>query len=88
MPTEKEIDAATLAIQEERAKMWDSFNKDRIIKTGGSAFNARVMRDDIARALAKAALEAGYQVFLDEASERHEKHIDDNIDVYKRLADR
>jgi DNA topoisomerase IB len=32
--------------------------------------------------------EASYQAFLDEASERNSKHIDDNIDVYKRLADR
>jgi len=72
MPTEKQIDAIIPVIKEGVG----------IIYSGNLDF------DKSYRVMARQVLEVAYQVFLDEASERMSKHIDDNIDVYKRLADR
>ena len=58
----KEIEVATKALQESRAKMWDHYNKDRVIKRGGDAFNTRIMRRDVAERLAIDAVEAAEKV--------------------------
>ena len=67
MPTEREIEAAKQAIKEQRRIMYDAV----VEATNGSApssasnFLNKYMRDDIAEAFAKAALEAAEAVRQD-----------------------
>ena len=98
MVTEKEIEKGTLALQLARAMMWDAFNKDRDIERGGDAYNTRIMREDIARDLTGAALEAAEKVRQDTHTElvealqaiiaaRREKEMHGKTPEYERLRD-